>query len=180
MALPGICRYTKMSQPQGNKTVDSVDENSLMEGADESLLMAVDRNAGHALRPRFPPVILRHYNLRPRSHNFCLPVKDDSNFIPRVVHRFSRTIQQSERLSFPIVLYHVVVCHHDLIKRRYIHIQLYIHTPVTHYSQNQDGQLVLSCVSLSCIYVYAMHVFVMQLRRLGHTTVIVVLLFVWG
>jgi len=56
----------------------------------------MDRNAEHVLQPRcFSPVILRRYYLRPRTHNFCLPEKDDSNFIPIVLHRFSGTIQQS-------------------------------------------------------------------------------------
>jgi len=44
---------------------------------------------------REPPVILRRCNLRPRTHTFCFPEKDDSNFIPRVLHRFSRAIKQS-------------------------------------------------------------------------------------
>jgi len=62
----------------------------------EGLLMAVVRNAEHVLRPHFPTrYILRRCNLRPRTRNFCLPEKDDSNFILRVLHRFSRTIQQS-------------------------------------------------------------------------------------
>src|SRR6218665_2919040 len=30
------------------------------------------------------PVILRRRNLRPRTHDFCLPEKDDNNFITRV------------------------------------------------------------------------------------------------
>ena len=41
------------------------------------------------LQPHFPPVILRGCNLRPRTHNFCLPEKDNSNFIPKALHRFS-------------------------------------------------------------------------------------------
>jgi len=52
--------------------------------------MAVVRNAEHVLRPHVPPVIS---NPRPRTHNFRLPDKDHSIFIPRVLH--SRTIQQS-------------------------------------------------------------------------------------
>src|SRR6218665_3224324 len=56
------------------------------------------------------------------SKNLCLREKDDTYFIPRVLHRFSQTIQQSQCLSFLIVLYHVAVCHHECIKRRYMHI----------------------------------------------------------
>ena len=36
-----------------------VDIDSLMEGADEGLLMAVVRNVEHVLRPHFPLVIVR-------------------------------------------------------------------------------------------------------------------------
>ena len=62
-----------------------VDIDLLMEGADKGLLMAVVRNAEHVLRPHFPPVISRRSNLRPRTHNFRFPDKDDSYFIPRVL-----------------------------------------------------------------------------------------------
>jgi len=79
--------------------VDSVDIDSLMDGADKGLLMAVVWNVEHVLRPHFPPVVLRRCNLRPRTHNVCRPYsqKEDNNFIPKVLHRFSRTtcIQQS-------------------------------------------------------------------------------------
>src|SRR6218665_2507421 len=74
---------------------DRVDIDSLMEGADKGLLMAVVQNDEHVLRPNFHPVISRRSNIRPRTHNFRLPDKDDSNSIPRVLHRFSLTIQQS-------------------------------------------------------------------------------------
>jgi len=53
--------------------------------------MAVVWNAKHVLRPYF----LGRCNPRPRTHNFCLPEKDDSSFILEVLHRFSWTIQQS-------------------------------------------------------------------------------------
>src|SRR6218665_3745164 len=59
----------------------SVGIDSLMEGADKGLLIAVVRDAEHVLQPYFPPVILRRCNLRPRTHNFCLPEKDDSNIL---------------------------------------------------------------------------------------------------
>src|SRR6218665_1238883 len=90
-----IERFCRKLERAGCMAEDSVDINSLMEGADEGLLMAVVRNAEHVLLPHFSPVILRRCNLRPRTHNFCLSENDDSNFIPRVLHRFSRTIQQS-------------------------------------------------------------------------------------
>ena len=51
---------------------DSVDIDSLMEGADKGLLMAVVRNAEHVLRPHFPPVISIRSNLRPSVYPFCI------------------------------------------------------------------------------------------------------------
>src|SRR6218665_853617 len=80
-----IERFCRKLERAGCVAEDSVDTDSLMEG----LLIAVVRNDEHVLRPHFPPVISRCLNLRPRTHNFRLPDKDDSNFIPRVLHRFS-------------------------------------------------------------------------------------------
>src|SRR6218665_72379 len=90
-----IERFCRKLEIAGCVAEDGVDIDALMEGADKGLLMAVVRNAEHVLRPHFPPVISRRSNLRPRTHNFRLTDKDDSNFITRVLHRFSRTIQQS-------------------------------------------------------------------------------------
>src|SRR6218665_3517089 len=90
-----IERFCRKLERAGCVAEGSVDIDALMEGANRSLLIAVVRNAEHVLRPHFPPVIFRRSNLRPRTHNFRIPNKDDSNFIPRVLHRFSRTIQLS-------------------------------------------------------------------------------------
>src|SRR6218665_141551 len=90
-----IERLCRKLERVGCVAEDSVDIDALMEGADGGLLMAVVRNAEHVLRPHFPLVICRRSDLRPRTHNFRPSDKDDSNFIPRVLHRFSRTIQQS-------------------------------------------------------------------------------------
>src|SRR6218665_2554767 len=48
------------------------------------LLAAVSSCSNHVLRPVFSPQIERRPGLRPRPHNFTLPDKDDTNFIPRV------------------------------------------------------------------------------------------------
>ena len=90
-----IERFCRKLERAGCVAEVSVDTDALMEGANRSLLIAVVRNAEHVLPPHFPPIISRRSNLRPRTHNFRLPDKDDSNFITRVLHRFSRTIQQS-------------------------------------------------------------------------------------
>jgi hypothetical protein len=54
--------------------------------ADGGLLRAVIQNEFHVLRGLFPPVAERRYNLRPRRHPFELPLKDNKNFIPRVLY----------------------------------------------------------------------------------------------
>jgi len=41
----------------------------------------------HVLRPRFPPVAIRKYDLWPWPHNFTLPDKDDSNYIARILYK---------------------------------------------------------------------------------------------
>ena len=90
-----IDRFCRKLEKAGCVAEDSVNIDSMIDGADEGLLMAVAWKAEHVFRPHFPPVILRRCHSRPRTHNFCLPEKDNNNFIPRVLHRFSRTIQRS-------------------------------------------------------------------------------------
>jgi hypothetical protein len=65
---------------------NSPDIDQLVCDADASLLKAVIRSDFHVLRSLFPPIITRHYNLRPRPHDFTLPDRDDRNFIPRVLY----------------------------------------------------------------------------------------------
>jgi hypothetical protein len=55
--------------------------------AERRLLQAVIWNENHVLRGLFPGVVQKHYNLRPRPHDFKLPAKDDKNYIPRVLYR---------------------------------------------------------------------------------------------
>src|SRR5688572_9123412 len=59
----------------------------MAEAADVRLLRAVTVNDAHVLRSLFPPTAQRHYNMRPRSHPFQLPAKDDRNFIPRILYK---------------------------------------------------------------------------------------------
>ena len=44
----------------------------------------------HVLRPICPPTADRKYNLRPRPHDFVLPPRDDNNYLPRVMYKWSR------------------------------------------------------------------------------------------
>ena len=59
----------------------------MAEAADARLMRAVSVNDAHVLRRLFPPTAQRHYNMRPRSHPFELPAKDDRNFIPRILYK---------------------------------------------------------------------------------------------
>jgi len=55
--------------------------------ADDRLLQSVVWSESHVLRGLFPPIIRRHYSLRPRAHEFELPSKDDRHFISRVLFK---------------------------------------------------------------------------------------------
>ena len=55
--------------------------------ADNNLLRAIVRNERHVLGHLFPSEKPRIYDLRPRTHNFTLPLKDDNDFIARVLFR---------------------------------------------------------------------------------------------
>src|SRR6218665_3857919 len=60
---------------------------AMVSDAEDRLLAAVCSCSNHVLHPVFPPQIERRPGLRPRPHNFTLPDKDDTNFIPRVLYR---------------------------------------------------------------------------------------------
>ena len=62
------------------------DVEQLMRDADLRLLTSVSSNPNHVLQTLFPPKVSRSYNLRPRLHNFTLPLKDNTNFISRVLY----------------------------------------------------------------------------------------------
>jgi hypothetical protein len=68
---------------------DSPTAAEMADQADTRLLAAVSRNDFHVLRPLFPPIVDRHYKMRPRPHNFVLPTKDDKHFISRVLYKKS-------------------------------------------------------------------------------------------
>jgi len=53
----------------------------LVRGAENCVLSMVM----HVLRPLFPPVPERRPGLRSRHHPFKLPLRDDKNFISRIL-----------------------------------------------------------------------------------------------
>src|SRR5688572_11043885 len=81
-----IDRLLQRIKHAGYLPLNSPDIDQLVCDADASLLKAVIKNDFHVLRSLFPPIITRHYNLRPRPHDFTLPDRDDRNFIPRVLY----------------------------------------------------------------------------------------------
>src|SRR6218665_979293 len=78
-----ISRTIRMGYLQPN-TSDAL---AMVADAEDRLLAAVSSCPNHVLRPVFSPLIERRPGLRPRPHNFTLPDKDDTNFIPRVLYR---------------------------------------------------------------------------------------------
>ena len=55
--------------------------------AEDGLLSAVIFNSSHVLRPLFPSILSRRPGLRERSHPSDLPLKDDNNYIHRILYR---------------------------------------------------------------------------------------------
>src|SRR6218665_1914862 len=80
-----IQRFLDRMYKSGFLTEQDTDIESQVTAADNNLLRTVDRNERRVLRRLFPSEKPRIYDLRPRARNFILPLKDDSNFIPRVL-----------------------------------------------------------------------------------------------
>ena len=55
--------------------------------ADTTLFKAVTSDQYHVLYGLLPATRTHGHNLRPRAHHFELPVKDDRNFLPRMLYR---------------------------------------------------------------------------------------------
>src|SRR6218665_1194946 len=62
----------------------------LVESAEDRLMRSIIAREIHMLRPLCPPVNIRKYDLRPSQHNFLLPLRDDTNYIPRTLFRWLR------------------------------------------------------------------------------------------
>src|SRR6218665_550549 len=54
--------------------------------ADRRLYRSFVRNPYHVLRRFFLEKAPTGENLRPRAHNFVLPIKDNNNFVPRILY----------------------------------------------------------------------------------------------
>jgi len=60
----------------------------LVGSAEDGLMSSVIARETHVFRPLCPPIKIQKYDLRPRPHNFLLPVVDDTNYIPRTLLRW--------------------------------------------------------------------------------------------
>src|SRR6218665_1830946 len=54
--------------------------------ADQRQNRSIVRNPYHVLRRFFLEKAPTGHNLRPRAHNFVLPIKDNNNFVPRILY----------------------------------------------------------------------------------------------
>jgi hypothetical protein len=66
---------------------DSPGASTMAEEADDTLFKAIQQNPNHVLRKLFPTTRRNCYSLRPRTHNFNLPLKDNRNFISRILYK---------------------------------------------------------------------------------------------
>src|SRR6218665_2556377 len=65
---------------------DSPSFEELARDADLGLFRSISSNPCHVLRHYFHEREHTGHNLRPRAHNFALPIQDDRNFISRVLY----------------------------------------------------------------------------------------------
>jgi len=65
---------------------DSPSFKELDRDADLGLFRSISSNPCHVLRHYFREGEHTGHKLRPRTHNFALPIKDDRNFISRALH----------------------------------------------------------------------------------------------
>ena len=68
--------------PSDAPTVDT-----LAQCADDALFGAIVRDRYHVLRHRFQERPMIRYELRARPHPFALPIKDNRNFISRLIYK---------------------------------------------------------------------------------------------
>src|SRR6218665_1391686 len=54
--------------------------------ADQRLYRSIVRDPYHVLRRFFLEKAPTGHNLRLRAHNFALPIKDNKNFVPRILY----------------------------------------------------------------------------------------------
>src|SRR6218665_3918031 len=78
-----VCRLKR----RGFLSAETPDVATLVSEAENRLFQAIIVDPNHVLRKHFLDIKHSNYNLRPRAHQFMLPLKDDRNFIPRLLLR---------------------------------------------------------------------------------------------
>src|SRR6218665_670406 len=63
------------------------DAESLAREADDRIFKSILLDPNHVLRKHFPETRPTNYNLRPRAHEFKLLLKDDRNYVPRLLFK---------------------------------------------------------------------------------------------
>ena len=66
---------------------DSPSVDTLAQRADDALFGAIIRDRCHVLRHLCQERPMIRYELRARPHPFALPIKDDRNFISRLIYK---------------------------------------------------------------------------------------------
>src|SRR6218665_4063206 len=63
------------------------DAETLAREADDRLFKCILLDPNHVLRKHFPETRPTNCNLRPRAHEFKLPLKDDRNYVPSLLFK---------------------------------------------------------------------------------------------
>jgi len=78
-----VCRLKRRSF----FSAETPDVATLVSEAEDRLFQAIIAAQNHVLRKHLPDIRRSNYNLRPRAHEFTLPLKDDRNFIRLLLFR---------------------------------------------------------------------------------------------
>ena len=77
---------------RGFLSAETSDVATLVSEAEDRISQVIIADSNHVLRKHFPDIKRSNYNLRPRAHEFTLPLKENRNFIPRLLFRVFRDI----------------------------------------------------------------------------------------
>src|SRR6218665_1324762 len=87
---PSIERFLSRMKRMDYLSDDLASAAQLVESVEDGLMRSIIAREIHVLRPLCPPVNIRKYDLRLSPHNFLLPLRDDTNYIPRTLFRWLR------------------------------------------------------------------------------------------
>ena len=82
-----IDAFLRRSRKHGYYTENGITFDELCETADERLFKRMQTNSRHVLCKFLPDKQQHKYKLRKRAHEYKLPVKDDRNFINRILYK---------------------------------------------------------------------------------------------